>query len=409
MRKIFLFTSSFPYGKGENWINTEVLILSKRFDITIIPLYAEKGDVPQWQLDDQIKVLKPLFSTLPLKGAASLRYLHRLFNYRELPAYISELNDKRVLMSRSRLYKFLQFIQLGKKVQSHPVVRQLMESDLKPLYYFFWGMGASQMVPFLNRKAFRNGIAVRMHGYDLYEFRNSNYIPFRNILLKNADIILTVSEDGKNYLTEKYPASKQKIIVARLGTIGRGLARKSSDGILHLFSCSSLIALKRVHLIAEALLKITDISVIWTHLGDGPELERVMEIARHFPPNIKFDFRGHVQPDEVGTIYANSNADLFLHVSETEGVPVAIMEALAAGIPVYATNVGGVAEIVDETIGQLLPADIETDKLALSITSYFKLEEKLKEQFRINAANRYRQMCDARFNAEKLSELLVSL
>ena len=45
-------------------------------------------------------------------------------------------------------------------------------------------------------------------------------------------------------------------------------------------------------------------------------------------------------------LYRESHA--FVHVSFTEGVPKVLVEALAAGLPIVATNVGGVGSILDE-------------------------------------------------------------
>jgi glycosyltransferase involved in cell wall biosynthesis len=62
-------------------------------------------------------------------------------------------------------------------------------------------------------------------------------------------------------------------------------------------------------------------------------------------------------------------ADLFVLASHHEGLPVAVMEALAAGVPVVATDVGGLAEAVtDGESGMLVPAH-DPDRLAAAITT----------------------------------------
>ncbi len=48
--------------------------------------------------------------------------------------------------------------------------------------------------------------------------------------------------------------------------------------------------------------------------------------------------------------------DVFCLPSLTEGIPVSIMEAMASGVPVIATAVGGIPELVDQRSGMLIPA-----------------------------------------------------
>ena len=97
--------------------------------------------------------------------------------------------------------------------------------------------------------------------------------------------------------------------------------------------------------------------------------------------------------------------DLFLNVSESEGVPISAMEAIASGVPVMATNVGGTPEIIDNEVGYLLDKDIDFNDASEKIHSYLKksFEEKLK--YRLNAIKRYSQLC----KAEKLTNELIKI
>lgn len=76
------------------------------------------------------------------------------------------------------------------------------------------------------------------------------------------------------------------------------------------------------------------------------------------------DFRGYVPiHDGLLELYRDSHA--FLHVSWTEGLPQVLFEAFAAGLPVVATDVGGVAEAVDGSA--LLVPPGEPDAAAASL------------------------------------------
>jgi glycosyltransferase involved in cell wall biosynthesis len=65
--------------------------------------------------------------------------------------------------------------------------------------------------------------------------------------------------------------------------------------------------------------------------------------------------------------YRDNPVDVFVNVSESEGLPVSIMEAQSFGIPVVATAVGGVPEIVNDTTGHLLDANPGPDDVAQAV------------------------------------------
>lgn len=89
-------------------------------------------------------------------------------------------------------------------------------------------------------------------------------------------------------------------------------------------------------------------------VGDGPLRAQIEARIKELSLNKVIDVRGYVPIDgELPSLYASS--DVFLHVSWTEGVPQVLFEAFAAGLPVVATDVGGVAQAVDGA-ALLIPA-----------------------------------------------------
>ncbi len=78
-------------------------------------------------------------------------------------------------------------------------------------------------------------------------------------------------------------------------------------------------------------------------VGDGPEKENLQQLARELhADNVKF--LGHVNYQKVPLYISASN--VLVLFSETEGLPSVVQEALASGVPVVATDVGGVRDIV---------------------------------------------------------------
>jgi glycosyltransferase involved in cell wall biosynthesis len=89
-------------------------------------------------------------------------------------------------------------------------------------------------------------------------------------------------------------------------------------------------------------------------VGEGPMRSEVERRIAELGLAAVVDMRGYVPIDgELPSLY--ESCDAFLHVSWTEGVPQVLFEAFAAGLPVVATDVGGVARAVDDA-ALLIPA-----------------------------------------------------
>jgi L-malate glycosyltransferase len=89
-------------------------------------------------------------------------------------------------------------------------------------------------------------------------------------------------------------------------------------------------------------------------VGAGPELESLVARVESRQLRHAFSFLGH--RDDVGARLAA--ADIFVLPSRSEALPNSIIEAMAAGMPIVASAVGGVLELIDDRrTGLLVPAD----------------------------------------------------
>ena len=245
-----------------------------------------------------------------------------------------------------------------------------------------------------------------VHGTDLYEERKAGYIPFRSVLFPTIDHFVFISEDGKKYLTRKYLQWVHNQHLFRLGVPDQGINPQGKPGVLHLVSCSYMVPVKRIPLLIEALMLI-DMPVKWTHIGSGSQWEEVDRLVKKLPQNVEAELMGALKNSEVIEYYRQTPIDIFMNVSESEGVPVSIMEALSFGIPVIATNAGGTGEIVDEAVGTLLPVAITADELAPAI---IQLQQRLQEShLRQNARNRWKERCNAEQQYTSFAAFLRSL
>jgi glycosyltransferase involved in cell wall biosynthesis len=110
---------------------------------------------------------------------------------------------------------------------------------------------------------------------------------------------------------------------------------------------------KNYPLLLDAARRVIDRrdDVRFVALGHGPLEHELVARRDDLGLGDRFRFLGHV-PDAPRLMAA---FDVFALSSDVEGLPVALMEACALGLPVVATAVGGVPHVVDESIGRLVP------------------------------------------------------
>ena len=183
---------------------------------------------------------------------------------------------------------------------------------------------------------------------------------------------------------------------------------KPSDSVL-ICSCSNLIPVKRVDKIIEVISHLQTKNIRWVHFGDGPLRAELEAMAASKLQNVEFEFCGIVANDKILDFYAKNPVDLFINLSDSEGIPVSIMEALSAGIPVVATDVGGTAEAVNNKNGFLIPADFNSADVAQTITNYLNLNSAQQQQYRQNAYAFWKENFEAGKNYEEFAEMLFSL
>ena len=99
-------------------------------------------------------------------------------------------------------------------------------------------------------------------------------------------------------------------------------------------------------------------------IGDGPRRGSLECLAAELGIADRVRFRGALTPSDVGE--ALRAADLFVLSSRSETLGSSVIEALCTGLPVVATAVGGVPEVVGEEDGMLVPPD-DADRLATGV------------------------------------------
>lgn len=199
--------------------------------------------------------------------------------------------------------------------------------------------------------------SVTAHAYEL--FQDYEFLKPR---IRAAQFIVTISQFNAEFLFRFCNGRNPPITVIRAGIVLEDFPfrerRLPEDGPIHALAVGSLIEHKGHRVLLEALADPTLERVNLTIVGEGEERQKLEAAAQAAGLSERVRFLGARREDEVAELMAD--CDLFVLPSliaasgRMEGVPVVLMEAMASGVPVVATRLSGIPELViDGKTGRL--------------------------------------------------------
>ncbi|MDD3428412.1 MAG: glycosyltransferase [Oscillospiraceae bacterium] len=372
MKKLFLLTDSFPFGKGEaTFLCAELPYLQQHFDITIIS--KNITDEQTTPLPDSIRVLRAntvLNLGDKLKGLICAPFTPMV--WKEL-GWLKKHNT----FSCKNVWYALMYFFSGQKLYRFLKKNLPLTKQTQGVCYSYW-YNYNILSVLSHKKKYPNlRFVTRTHRYDLYQTPLIPYQPYKAQMDALLDRVVFISKQGRDYYNDTFvPYNLQKHLVCYLGVDNNITNPPVPSDSLRIISVSHMVPVKRVTLIAQALALIGDIPVVWHHIGDGPLGDETRKEAATLladKPNISYTFLGAMPGSEVRSTMTQHPYDVFLNVSSSEGLPVSIMEAMSFGLPVIATDVGGTREIVNEDNGILLGSDPTPQQIAQALCSLHQL------------------------------------
>lgn len=412
--RAIVLTSNFPFGKGEEFFETELAFLSRRFDRVVI-LSRNHRDPQTRSVPQNVGVRRiPKMGFRGKLGQLAVPFLPEF--WREI-GFLKGEGAGRLRIGVVR--KLISFITHGLNARRE-ILRLLLDCgavgrETSVVIYAYWMEFPVYGALSLKRAFPALKVVSRAHGCDLYwERQEFNYLPLRNHIAENIDAAYFISQQGRNYfIAQNKIADQGKFKVARLGVRGADVpAQASRDGVFRILTCAFVAPVKRLDLLVKALARVESYAVEWTHIGDGgqlPELQAAAASLSREHPNIQCVFKGYLTNEQVYHYYRSARVDLLVNLSSTEGVPVSIMEALAFGVPILATAVGGVPEIVGDQNGLLLPADVTEEQVAAAIARMRGLPESEVGALKHRARDTWRRLYNAEVNYNNFAEDVLEL
>ena len=221
---------------------------------------------------------------------------------------------------------------------------------------------------------------------------------FRKVMNKQFDFILRsldryvfIAKVGQeNFLQENPWVNRAKTVFFHNGIDDKAIVPKErKDGFkYYLCSTGTVCRRKGQYLIVEALHQLNPEVKRQIHLslfGSGPDLTVLQERVTEYHLESQVRFYGNVPNNEIHEKLCQE--DIFILMSNNEGLPISIIEAMRAGLPVISTPIAGIPEQVEPLYNGLL-VEPDAGKLAEVLNNITQYDWK---QMGINSRKRFEE------------------
>ena len=246
------------------------------------------------------------------------------------------------------------------------------------------------------------GLPYRLtaHAYDLYQ---DPFLLEEN--LRGAKHVFTVSEENLRWLRQRWEAIPASVLHCGLDLAEHPYRDPAPPGAPPRAVCVARLIEKKGHdvlLAAAALLPGLRLDLV----GDGPRRREIEAAASKLAPAVDVRVHGPLPPSATRDLVRGTDvlvlAAKVARDGDRDGLPVALIEAAALGVPLVATAVSGIPELVDAGTGHLVPPD---DPPALAAALRASLEAPAHE--RVARARAARARVEADYDVNQLVHALL--
>ena len=294
------------------------------------------------------------------------------------------------------------------------LLKGLTEIDARLLHIYF-GQIAVHLLPLI--RAWKNPSIVSFHGADVFvDMNKPAYREVTRQMLEAVKLVLVRSESLRRAVAD-LGCDPKKIEIQRTGIPledfpfrERNFTGAATEW--RFVQAGRLIEKKGlpVTLRAFAVFLGKYPNATLTIAGEGPLRDELEKLARELKIERSISLTGFISQEEVRDIYYRSH--IFLHPSQTghdgnqEGIPNSMLEAMASGLPVFATRHGGIPEAIENGVsGVLVP---ERDYKTLTRVLLNAAEDPVfLSQIARTGAEVVRKNFDLRAEAQRLEEIYL--
>lgn len=410
-KTLILLCDNYPLSAREFFIDDEMRVIAPMFNkVLIYTASSGSGENLNRFVPDNAEVVS--FSRQKFEDG-KLKSIFRIF----MPMFIAEfffalkkLPLKYWLSAFKIMYVDIhRATSLKKDLVSLCQTKNIDMADC--VFYSYWHDYKALALAMMRKENENLKCVARAHRWDNFaDTHEYAYLPFKPFIINNLSKTITISKKGQlafyEYLGKNIDSH---VIVSRLGKFNNRQPNMNGKGKSVLIcSCSDIRADKRVDKIIDVVSSLKYKNVKWVHIGDDKLRTTMEQYAKERLQNVEYEFLGMIPNPSLLDYYSDNYVDIFINLSTSEGIPVSIMEALSAGIPVVATDVGGTSEIVNKSNGFLVDADFKVEDVAKIVDDYLAMPSDIHQKYRLNSYKFWKENYEAEKNYSTFGELITS-
>lgn len=276
----------------------------------------------------------------------------------ETNRYLAALNIRRRVRGNRKLVA--QYLKMGRQ----PDIIVFHEIDSCYHYYkMLKGKKKAKTAMFIHADGTDDGMFRKSHPSLSGTPSHRRLLKQLDYTYKHADRIVFISDLARQRFCDAHPeyAIKAVSVVNGIDDMKPVLeATPSTHHSFRLVSTGSVCKRKGQYMVVEAMHRMNPEVLKQTHftiIGTGPDYSELLEKVNEYGLQDNVTFLGNKPNSEIHGLLAKES--IYVLMSNNEGLPISILEAMRVGLPVISTRIAGIPEEVDERNGVLVYPDID--------------------------------------------------
>ena len=264
-----------------------------------------------------------------------------------------------------------------------------------------------QLASILSEMGINGKVVTMFHGYDI-RMGLARGPHIYDKLIKNGDAFLSISDYNYNNLI-KFGINKNKIISHPVGINIKKFPYRNPNihiDTIRIISVSRLMRVKGLKFGISAINKLirerSIKNIKWDIVGEGPLFEDLYSKVNQLGLNDYIHFTGFQNQESINKLLEMSN--IYFLPSVAEALPLVLMEALAVGLPVVATDVGSVKQLIFDGISGFIVKPRDEDEMANKLELLIKNPHLWEEM-----TNKGRAHIEKNYDINILNQKLVKI